>query len=102
MQFLSSQGIKAIAVNYRGASGFGYAYYRSGFAQVSTGMVSDVVDVVRGLVQHRLERDGVLEARAPRLRAHGLLVARREVERQQLAPSGADEQTAIEVMEQDV
>jgi alpha-beta hydrolase superfamily lysophospholipase len=46
MQCLASQGAVVVAMNYRGAKGFGKTYYQAGFSQADNGMVNDVEDII--------------------------------------------------------
>lgn len=49
LQALAFQQMAVVTVNYRGARGFGRAFYRAGYGQAAGSMVDDVEDVLRHL-----------------------------------------------------
>ncbi len=52
VQFLASRGYAVLQVNFRGSDGFTEDYYLRGYQQWGTGMLHDVIDGTRWLIQH--------------------------------------------------
>lgn len=53
LQALASQRMAVVTVNYRGARGFGRAFYQAGYGQATGAMIDDVEDVMRYLRQSK-------------------------------------------------
>lgn len=50
VQFLANRGYAVLQVNYRGSTGFGIKFFNAGNLQVGLGMVEDLFDAVRWVV----------------------------------------------------
>jgi len=53
LQALASQQMAVVTVNYRGARGFGRAFYQAGYGQATGAMIDDVEDVMHYLRQSK-------------------------------------------------
>ena len=50
VQLLANRGYAVLQVNYRGSTGFGIKFFNAGNLQVGLGMVEDLFDAVRWVV----------------------------------------------------
>ena len=51
VQFLASRGYAVLQVDYRGSTGYGDGFFKSGLRQVGTGMQQDITDGVRWAIR---------------------------------------------------
>jgi dipeptidyl aminopeptidase/acylaminoacyl peptidase len=54
VQFLANRGYAVFQVNYRGSTGYGKAFYSSGFKQIGGKMQQDITDGVKWLIDQKI------------------------------------------------